>query len=377
MRTRMTKRPLMLGALCFALLLAACSAPPTLHIDKQGRGIDVLPLKTYGTLQSNVMLWLVGVTGVRATHAIDCYRVTYPSTDDRGRTIQLSGLLALPREAGARGLVSFQHGTTSDRTFVPSNLSTDGLAAAVLFSGNGYATIAPDYEGLGISKRPHPYFVAADTARAVRDMIHAVRHIERVPNTPPLLIGFSEGGYASLAAQRSMEATGEPVLATAGIAGAYNLRSISLPWTLGGRSEQSSVYLALWVRGYARRYGHPLESVFTPRYARLVPALLDTPHDAEAVVHALPRNPRDLFLPAPLNALEGHGQHWLVTALAENEMGNWAARAPIRLYYGSNDVDVPIEATTTSRQMSARGSTSGPLKQGSKTTISPFWPPPR
>jgi len=33
------------------------------------------------------------------------------------------------------------------------------------------------------------------------------------------------------------------------------------------------------------------------------------------------------------------------------------ARAPIRLYYGSNDVDVsPIEATTAARQMAMLGS---------------------
>ena len=334
------------------------NAPPTLRTDgKETRPIEVIPLKTYRTIQSRVMLWLVGVNGVGAQNAVDCYRIVYPSTDEHGKPIRLSGLLALPRGRPARGLVSFQHGTTSDRDFVPSNLSTDGLAAAILFGGNGYATIAPDYIGLGISQRPHPYYVAADTARAVIDMIRAVRHIRGVPASAPFLIGFSEGAYANLAAQRAMEAAGEAVLGDAAIAGAYNLRAISIPWTLKGASPSASIYLALWVRGYATRYGHPLNTAFTPKYAALVPQLFDTPHDVDAVVKALPRDPRALFVPAVLDAIAGKGGHWLLDALKENEMGDWAAKAPIRLYYGTHDVDVlPLESTATAHQMAARGS---------------------
>lgn len=342
-------------AVCAVLAAAACSPPPLQGDGKQD--VEITPLKTYQPLQAQALLWLVGVKGIGVADAFDCYRVVYPSTDARGHPIRLSGLLALPRGAPARGLVSFQHGTTSDRRSVPSNLSDDGLAAAIVFAGNGYAAIAPDYAGLGISPGPHPYYVAADTARAVIDMIHAVRHIRGVPQGAPFLMGFSEGGYASLAAQRALEAEGEKVLATAAVAGAYNLRAISIPWTLKGKSPQASIYLALWVRGYALRYGHPLDSAFTSRYAALVPMLFDTPHDADTILKALPRDPLALFRPDLLDAIDGKGKHWLVDALAENEMGDWAAEAPIRLYQGTGDVDVPpAEATTTAKQMRARGS---------------------
>ena len=344
-------------AVLLAAFLAGCSGPPKLSVDKGGRGIAVIPLKSYGVVQADLLMWFAGVTGIRAHNAVDCYRILYPSRDSNGNPITLSGLLALPHNAKPRGLISYQHGTTSDRRAVPSNLSTEGLAAAVLSSGSGFATVAPDYAGLGISKPPHPYYVAADTARAVIDLIHAVRHVNGVPDNPPLLLGFSEGGYASLAAQRTMEAHGENVLATASIAGAFNLHSISVPWTLTGRSPQAPIYLALWIRGYSQHYGHPLQTVFTPRYAKLVPELLDTSRDPDAVVKALPRDPRALFDPPVLGALAGHGQHWLIAALDENDMGRWRARAPIRLYYGTKDIDVPpTEATTTARQMKALGS---------------------
>jgi pimeloyl-ACP methyl ester carboxylesterase len=340
-----------------ALVLAACSPPPLKTDRSLSASVEITPLKTYSIPQSRLMLWLAGVNGIGTVNAVDCYRVVYVSSDGRGKPTRLSGLLALPHGKPAQGLVSFQHGTTSDRSEVPSNLSTDGLAAALVFAGNGFAAIAPDYLGLGISSRPQSYFVAADTARAVIDLLHAARHVEGVPSSPPFLIGFSEGGYASLAAQRVLEQQGEKVLATASIAGAFNLRSISIPWALTGQAQQDPIYLTLWVRGYANRYGHPLSSVFVPKYAKLVPLLLDTPHDSGQILAALPKDPRELFLPEVLRAIKGDGHHWLADALSENEMADWKAVAPIRLYYGSHDVDVPpLEATFTAHLMTERGS---------------------
>ncbi len=111
------------------------------------------------------------------------------------------------------------------------------------------------------------------------------------------------------------------------------------------------------MRGYATRYGHPLATAFTPKYARMVPELFDTPHDGDAIAAALPANPRALFTQETLDAIDGKGRHWLVDALAQNELGDWKAKAPIRLYYGSKDVDVtPEESVLTARQMAARGS---------------------
>jgi hypothetical protein len=350
-------RPTRTALAAIALLgVAACSQPP--HLETHGPGrIGIRPLESYGVLQSNAMMWLAGLKGIRAANAIDCYRIVYLSSDASGKKGELSGLLALPHGVAARGLVSFQHGTTSNRDAVPSSLDTDGLAAAIFFAGNGYALIAPDYVGLGVSEGPHPYLVAAESARAVIDMIHAVRHIKGVPAGPPFLAGFSEGGFVTLAAQRALEARGETVLGAAPVAGAFNLRAISIPFELKGPSANASTYLALWVRGYATHYGHPLGSAFAPRYATLIPPLFDTPREPDDVVKALPRDPRALFTPATLAALDGKGRHWLVDALAANEMGDWAARAPIRLYYGSADVDVtPRESIVTAAQLSARGS---------------------
>ena len=355
----MTIGTLLRGGLVAALcaFAAGCSVAPLQTDGPGGPIVEITPLRTYGTLRSNWMLKLAGVKDARVSYRVDCYRVIYASTDEHGRPIQLSGLLALPRDSTPTQLVSYQHGTTSDPQDVPSNMSTDGVAASLLFAGAGYALIAPDYIGHGVSKLPHPYYVATDTARAVIDMIHAVRHVKGVPTGAPLLAGFSQGGYSSLATQRAMEAIGEEVKASASIAGAFNLRSIGVPSTLKGLTAQAPIYIALMVRGYATRYDQPLDSAMTPTYAALVPTLFDTPHDLDELMKALPHDPRKLLQPAALDAIDGHGKHWLVDAMLENDMGDWRAKAPIRMYFGSNDLNVPPEESlTAARQMNARGS---------------------
>jgi pimeloyl-ACP methyl ester carboxylesterase len=353
---KLSGRPLFVGLLAAggaAAYLMSGRAPFALPA---ADAVDVIPLKRYGAVRARLMLWLAGVRGIEISNAIDCYRVIYPSHDANGRRIRLSGLLALPHGAEPRGLVSYQHGTTTDPRAVPSNLDSEGLAAALLFAGSGYAVLAPDYIGLGVSRPPHPHYVADDTARAVADLIAAARRIPGVPQSAPFLAGFSEGGYASLAAHRALEADGQPVRGTAAIAGAFNLGAISIPWTLEGRTEQASAYLALMVRGYAQRYGHPLHSALTPRYATLVPELLDLPHTRDQIRAALPADPRALFRADAVKALEGKGGHWLAEALATNDMADWAPRAPVRLYYGEADINVPpADSKEAASRLAARG----------------------
>jgi hypothetical protein len=47
---------------------------------------------------------------------------------------------------------------------------------------------------------------------------------------------------------------------------------------------------------------------------------------------------------------------WLHRRLAENGLADWSPRAPIRLYFGSADLDVsPQEALVEAERLSARG----------------------
>lgn len=361
MWTDMQRRAFLTGAIA-ALPLAGCAGRAELAAPV---GATLTPLKSYSRLTSMALLRLAGVKGVPVRHRVDCWRVVYDSRDSRGTPIRLSGLLALPRGVAARGLASWQHGTTTTRGDVPSNLSTEGVAAAILCAGNGYATVAADYLGLGVSPLTHTYYAADDTARAVIDLLDAARRIPGVPDSAPFLTGFSQGGHATLATQQALEAAGRPVLGAAPVAGAFNLRTISFPATLKGGAPQHSLYLTYLTRGLAARYGQPLESALTAGAAALTRTLYDRPHKPDEIASALPKDPRGLFNPAFLEAFDHDGAHWLLDALAANEVSHFTPRAPVRLFYGAGDQDVsPRESVETAAMFRSRGADAAVVNLG-------------
>ena len=348
----MRRRSFLIGAA--SLPLAAC-APPVLTAPV-GSGVSLSHVKSWTAIEGLALLALSGVKGVPARHTVDAWRMTYPSQDSAGRPIALSGLLALPRGATPRTLVSWQHGTSTTRADVPSNLSVDGISAALVFAGTGRAVVAPDYLGLGVSPLVHTYLVADDTARAVIDMLAAARSLKGLPAAPPFLTGFSQGGHANMATQRSLEAAGQRVLGSAAVAGPHNLRTISFGNALAGGAASHSLYLSYMVRGYAARYGQRMDSALTPQFATLAAQLYDTPHEPDAIIAALPKTPRTMFLPAFLDAFDRDGPNWLLEAIAANEVSHFTPKAPVRLYYGRNDRDVPPrEAVQTAAEMRSRG----------------------
>jgi pimeloyl-ACP methyl ester carboxylesterase len=334
-----------------SILACGCMNPRSIRAPE---GVKLTPLKTISTIEARVLLSLSGVKGVPVSNAVDCYRMQYFDRANK-KVVELSGLLALPRDVAPRRLASFQHGTTTTRSAVPSQPDGTGLAAAIVFAGNGYALVAPDYPGLGESEGRHPYYVADEIGPAVVAMIEQAQRLEGVPSVPVFLSGFSEGGWASLAALRILEGEGKQVLGSAQVAGAYDLRRISLPAALRGGAPSHSLYLAYAAWGQSAHYGHPLDSVLTPEYALLVDRLFAGAKPQE-IIKALPENPRSMFNQTFLDAFDHDGSHWYLDAFAANSLVDVTPRAPVRLYYGSKDSDVPPEeALAAARAMRARG----------------------
>jgi pimeloyl-ACP methyl ester carboxylesterase len=331
-------------------LLSACARPPAIQAPE---GVQLTPLQTISTFKARVLLTLSGVDGISVEHPVDCYRMLYISGSGSD-AVQLSGLLALPRGVAPRRLVSFQHGTSTTRTAVPSQPDGTGIAAAVVFAGNGYALVAPDYPGMGESPGKHPYYIADSIGPAVADMIAASQRVKGVPSAPVFLSGFSEGGWASLAALRVLESKGQHVLGSAQVAGAYDIRRVSLPAALKGGAPSHSLYLAYAAWGQAAYYGHSLDSVLTPEYAATVDRLFAGAEPKE-ILSTLPKNPRSMFNASFLDAFDRDTAHWYLESFAANSLVDVTPRAPVRLYYGSKDLDVvPEEALAAARSMRAR-----------------------
>lgn len=327
------------------------------------QGTRLTPLRTITTVEARILLMLTGVGDIPVAHAVDLYRMNYTAQTGKG-AMRLSGLLALPRDGKARRLVSFQHGTATTRSAVPSQPDGTGIAAAIAFAGNGYALIAPDYPGMGEAEGRHPYYVAEAIGPSIVAMIEAAQRLDSVPEAPVFLAGFSEGAWACLVALRLIESGGGQALGSAQVAGPYDLRHLSVPSTLRDPGPSGSVYLAYAAWGQAAYFGKPLDTALSGKYPALVERLFEGAPPDE-IMASLPKQPREMFVSSFLDAMEGQGSHWLADSFAANSLVDAIPRAPVRLYYGAKDVDVPPqESIAAAARMTERGADAQAINVG-------------
>jgi hypothetical protein len=210
----------------------------------------------------------------------------YPVLDAQGRpastTVTLSGRVFFPPAwrvpDGARlALVVYSHATELRKNAVPSAFGGDewrlGAAAAAWF---GIAVAMPDLPGAGADAGSyHPYCHAQSLAWAVVDSIPAVRAL----SDPFLrahrygwdgrlfLLGYSEGGYATLAAVRELEREGTPFTGSACMAGPFDLSGAMRATFIDPATRYPRpYYLPYFVRGYHAVYDPRLDprAVFAP-----------------------------------------------------------------------------------------------------------------
>jgi hypothetical protein len=197
----------------------------------------------------------------------------------------------------------------------------DGDREAVeLFASDGYATVAPDYLGLGTGPGYHPYLDAASETTASIDMLDAaVAFADRRGRAfdPAILVtGFSQGGEAAMALGRALQDGNDDrwrLAAIAPISGPYDVQHAQLPGLLDHPGDSSgdvdpisgTFYIASWTVAMNRLH-HLYSSssqVFRAPYAATVEGLFDGNHDQDSVVAGLPGTPAELLRPQSLQAL--------------------------------------------------------------------------
>lgn len=308
-----------------------------------------------------------GLGHLPVRYAVKLRRVLYLTSGVDGSPTVASALVALPAGVQPRAVVSYQHGTRLHRLNVPSSPDRlDGVLVAVALAGAGYVLAAPDYLGLGSSPGPHPYLHAATEATCVTDLVTALPEVladegVAVPDRL-LLLGFSQGGHASLAALEALErlattTAGLPrPVGVASVAGVHRLLEHQGPHALSTASGNHTAYLALLTSAYARLYGEPLGSLVVPWWARRLPTLLDGTRGLVQVSRRLPDDPRRLLTPAAVADLDGSENGWFARRLTENSVGDLRTGAPVRFYVGSRDqATAPGDAARTTALIRAHG----------------------
>ncbi|QMU29472.1 alpha/beta hydrolase family protein [Adhaeribacter radiodurans] len=295
------------------------------------------------------------------------YKFTYKTTY-RDNPIEVSGLLAIPQNTPTPpAILSAQHGTMFANADAPSNFPAS-FTGFELFAAAGYITLIPDFIGFGVSQNTfHPYYDQKSSASTVVDMIKAAKWYLKSANITAnnnlFLVGYSEGGYVTMAAQKEIETNPDHKLtltAAAAGAGGYDLTGM-LTGIATTTTYPNPSFLAFIIQAYNTTYDwkRPLTDFFQEPYATTIPALFDGTKDIDAINQGLTNSPAALFNPAFYAGLQNPtGEQTLKKALTDNSFLTWVPKSPTRLYHGTADEAVFYSTSeTTFNRFKAAGAT--------------------
>ena len=243
------------------------------------------------SLANNQQLLSLGGTPVCD---IAIHKIQYRTVGGTNEATTASGALMIPTGLasqcrGARPMVLYAHGTSSDRAFDISNIdnsqNAEGLLLAAFFAAQGYIVVAPNYAGYDTSTLGyHPFLNADQQSKDMIDALTAAR--SALPTSAALLTtdsgklfitGYSQGGHVAMATHRAMQAAGMTVTASAPMSGPYALAAF-VDAVVGGEVNTSAPLLfTLLITGYQRSYNNLYAStgdVFEAQYATGIDSLL-------------------------------------------------------------------------------------------------------
>ena len=356
----MNKVSLCVGMLSGILMLVG-SAEATQHLDDEqaigrihqnSRG-DLLTFEKMGEVTRDEVAASFAeekIPGV-PRYGVSLFRITYVTVDHTGKPTLASGAIALPGEAGeSLPMLSYHHGTVVARHRVPSVQGFDLVSMGL--GASGYVTLLPDYLGLGAGPGFHPYMHAKSSGTVVVDMIRAARLFlkqqEITLNDQLFLMGYSEGGFVTMAAHREIEMHHQDemkVTASAPMAGPYNLSEVMVDQILEEAPYPSPGYLPFTLLSYDMVYDlfNDLEEAILPQYVSIAKSMLEGKTSLREMNTKLPPVPLQILTPAFIDAFSSDPKHPLRTALEENDIHNWKPEAPMRLYHCIDDDQVSFK----------------------------------
>jgi len=265
----------------------------------------------------------------------------------------------------------FQHGTEPYRQFSPSRYLDNLLRptdypevmVAAAIASTGYAVVMTDYEGLGDSTGPQPYVHGTSLARQVVDMLRTSRTIINGSSSPCswnnqlFLMGYSEGGYVTMAATRELQlhhSAEFTVTASAPLSGPHDLSGTMRAVMLADTTSKAPYFLPFVLNSFNYVYSGQT-ALFSPAstllsaFASTVPPLFNGNYPADKISEAMGMSfdPAQLIVPKSTLTSQFLEQLALdnsqaVNFLRENDSyRGWAPTVPIRMVHHGNDELVP------------------------------------
>lgn len=314
---------------------------------------------------------------------IELKKIVYTTIDVKGRTVNVSGMVAWPTVGAPNGLVVFCHGTIQDRRNSPSRWKgkadgSEAETATYAFATGGYAVVIPDYLGLGDHQAAHPYPLNVTNARSARDSIVPARmlalQLGYKIGSKLYVTGYSEGGGIAMALTKDLQslgASGYQVEKSAPASGPYDLSDTTREFMLQEPTDQIGMGIRLYLLSYSTYYfrkehGIPIRNYFKRAMADSIWLNYNSTVSDENLVKRLgltavlmrPKNSlKNLLTPEFLKKFESLDKSDpMIAELAKNDVYDWSPRVPMLLINleGDGVVD-PRNTDKAFRTMRGRG----------------------
>lgn len=299
---------------------------------------------------------------------IDVYRVVYESIID-GEEVKLSGLVCVPKTPGEYPVLSFQNGTNTVNAFSPSEFPLNYSYQLIeILASMGYVVVIADYPGFGESSQlAHPYLVTEPTLRSLIDMLYCVKEITiseladiEIKNEY-YLIGYSQGGWATLALHKALELEYKADFNLKGSvcgAGPYNI-SLLFENMVNVTSYPMPVYLGYILNAYTsyNQFTNPVSDIFNAPYATRLNSLYNGFLSSDEINKQLSTSVSELLVPDFLSGFATSSRYaGIKEALVRNSVSSWHTKIPLLLIHGGSDTHVdPISTTYIYSEMIQSG----------------------
>lgn len=318
-------------------------------------------LDSFSVAQVDSILMAQGVPNgvIQLKYPVKTYRLLYNTVSWDSSATVASGLLCVPVGLPCKtALLSYQHGTTTQRNQVASYEAGGEWFISLIGAALGYVSIQPDYLGLGYSTLPlHPYQHAHTEATSVIDMLRATKDTVASLGAPVddqlFIMGYSQGGHATMATHQLIQAQLDSTLhvtASANMSGAYDMGGVMADLLTSGQPYPAPYYLPYLVLAYNEVYQiFPADSdFFIAPYDTVLPPQFFSPGgaDGNTVDNDMPNVPVEIMQPVLVDSFVSDSDNNNDTfrdLLRENDTYNWVPTSPVHMFGCDADQYVPFE----------------------------------
>ena len=362
MRSDRSFLKLLVPLLLFSALILSCSKETTSPVYKNYVSKEVSLQFTREYLSSLVD----AVSGTNPevlqlkpliTSDITVYKIVY-KTNVNGEEINGSGLVSVPATPGDYPVLSFQNGTNTVNAYSPSENPSDYSYQMIeLIASLGYIVVISDYPGFGASASiPHPYLVKEHTVRSLVDNLYAVKELaaSELPGINLIneyyLLGYSQGGWATLALHKALEADYSEdfdLIGSACGAGPYDIYML-LEGMINVTTYPMPVYLGYIINAYTAydQFTNTVNDIFNEPYASRISTLYTGLLTSSEINNQLTTSIPELINPEFLAGFGSAPEYSSVTdALNSNSISAWHSYKHLLLLHGANDIDVNPAST--------------------------------